>query len=177
MEKSFISSSSLHHHTEHYAFTKRLHTNCQAILFSETVSDPSQEEELIENLVKIDVVKSAHIPPSIVGMGLLLASIAAPIAHVAAKSLIQTQSRHPRFFSPIDDDDTYEEATIMAAIHHGSAVERRSITSQRQLLSKISARIPTSSPSLEELSKGLAFSFKAFIQKTQFDDNTNQLGR
>lgn len=151
--------------TESYLLAKRLHHTCQTIVFSETTTT---SQELIHDLVKTDIVKSAHVPPSIVGMGLLLASVGAPVAHLAAQPLVVTQAKQPRFFNPLDDSGTRSDSSSDSDDGLSRAALGDERTQQRRkILSRIMARVPTTSPSLDELSKGSAFSFRNYVEKTE----------
>lgn len=153
-------------HTESYSLCRRLYIACQAIVFSESTTS---SQDLISDLLDFDVQKSAHIPPTIVGIGLLLASVAAPIAHRTAEPLILTQSKNPRFYNPIEhsDSDIYQDELSRMDTETTNPIDTDKIQKRKRIWDKIFSRVPTASPSLDELSKGAAFSFKNFLEKTR----------
>ncbi|KAJ3268339.1 Phosphatidylinositol 4-kinase pik1alpha (PI4-kinase)(PtdIns-4-kinase) [Terramyces sp. JEL0728] len=141
-------------HSDSFQLCRRLYQQCQTIVFSETSPDIGSHLDAPAR-PKYDVNVSAHIPPNIVGIGLVFASFGAPHAHTHAKSMVLNQARQPRFYDPVEDEESAEDDSIQE-----EKVKRRSV------LSDILARVPTGSPSLEEMSKGSAFSFKNFLKKT-----------
>ncbi|KAJ3251113.1 Phosphatidylinositol 4-kinase pik1alpha (PI4-kinase)(PtdIns-4-kinase) [Boothiomyces macroporosus] len=143
-------------HSDSYQLCKRLYQQCQTIVFSETSPDIGSHLDIPR--AKFDINVSAHIPPNIVGIGLVFASFGAPHAHTHAKSMVLNQARQPRFYDPVEDEESVEDA------EDGAKVEEK--VRRRSLISDILARVPTGSPSLEEMSKGSAFSFKNFLKKT-----------
>ncbi|KAJ8331741.1 hypothetical protein BDV3_000949 [Batrachochytrium dendrobatidis] len=119
----------------------------------------------------------SHIPPSIVGMGVILAGFGNPTVFKASSRMILTQARYPRTIDVIEDPDAdilendnsstvsfEDEDSTKASLGHKSPQHYNILPAFLNL--KLLTRIPTSSPSLDELSKGSAFSFTNFVRKT-----------
>ncbi|KAL2917820.1 Phosphatidylinositol 4-kinase pik1alpha (PI4-kinase)(PtdIns-4-kinase) [Polyrhizophydium stewartii] len=126
-----------------------------------------------------------HTAPAIVGMGVMLAGFGNPAVHRSSAGMILSQARHPREASTqqeLDVDQSDLESMSTMSEDDGdarSALSRRKSTANSIMSTsqqsgiiplfrnlRLLARIPTSSPSLEELSKGSAFSFTNFVRKT-----------
>lgn len=151
---------------ESYHLCKRLYQRCQTIIFAETISGSSTPNRHPSDF-DFDVQKSAHVPPTLVGMGLLLGALAVPAAHVVTEKMVLTQSKQPRFCDQFQDEEESESDKEDVDSFDGSRRLRKIEQWKRNsLMSKIAARIPTSSPSLDELARGSAFSFDHFLQKT-----------
>ena len=154
--------------TESYLLCKRLYHKCQAIIFSETDSSPQD----ITALILTDIQKSAHVPPAIVAMGVVLGAVGGVSNMESVESIVSIEAKKPRFFNPFNDNDSYfaqsaESAAELSNIKEEITQEEMiEIERRKGLLDKIFFRIPTNSPSLDELSKGSAFSFRNFLKKT-----------
>lgn len=152
-----------------YELCKRLYLGCQAIIFAE--AKPSSKS-IVSDLIEVNVQKSAHIPPSIVGIGLLLSSVAAPVAHNHAKPLVVLESRKPRFFNPWDDTDSNFADDSDSDDLNDAIVERSN--RRKKIWNKIFARVPTESPSLDQLSSGDAFAFGSYLKKINSDSELDR---
>jgi phosphatidylinositol 4-kinase len=151
--------------TEGFLLVKRLYHRCQTLVFSET----NQDEELDPvDCDGIDIPKSAHVGPILVGAGLLLAAIGAPMAFSSSKDMLVIQSRQPRFYDPFEEESSDVSDDEQDTDSIGSSEKNRRIErwKRNSLMNRVAARIPTSSPSLEELSRGSAFSFHHYLKKT-----------
>ncbi|KAJ2995077.1 Phosphatidylinositol 4-kinase pik1alpha (PI4-kinase)(PtdIns-4-kinase), partial [Globomyces sp. JEL0801] len=144
--------------SDSYQLCKRLHLKCQTIIFA----DASEEENMVQDVQQMsaDMQLSAHIPPTVVGIGLMLASLSTPIIAQNHKSIILSQGKQLRFDNPFGDEDSDSEYELRSQ----ESVEEFDI--KRSITEEIFSRIPQSSPTIEELAKGSAFSFKSFVRKT-----------
>ncbi|KAH6578932.1 hypothetical protein BASA60_003469 [Batrachochytrium salamandrivorans] len=150
-----------------------------------TPSDPSSTVDLQNTMTttlgrKIPMGTSSgrifsHIPPSIVGMGVILAGFGNPGIFKASSRMILTESRYPRTIDTLQDPDALagytstplsddEDDNARTALRAPLPVPGSFLPGFMNL--KLVSRIPTSSPSLDELSKGSAFSFTNFVRKT-----------
>ena len=150
--------------SESYTLCYRLYTKCQTIVFAETAVDLSQPDVLRVSIAETKISKNARIAPMIVGLGVVLGSVGSPIAFQAAEKVIHVQVRQPRhqaFMEIIDTDDDSGNPQELTPEQIKKSNRRDSF------LSKILARVPSNSPTVEELNRGNAFSFNNFVQKTR----------
>jgi phosphatidylinositol 4-kinase len=151
--------------TEGFLLVKRLYHRCQTLIFSET----NQDDELKRfDCDGFDIPKSAHVGPVLIGMGLLLAAIGAPMAFSSSQDMVKIQSRQPRFYDPFEEEDSdgSEEDQDTDSVDSSERNRRIERWKRNSLMTRVAARIPTSSPSLEELSRGSAFTFQHYLKKT-----------
>jgi phosphatidylinositol 4-kinase B len=158
--------------SEGFLLVKRLFQKCQTIIFSETHQDQDQKPEIDA----IDVQKSAHTRAVMVGMGLLLAALGAPMANSLSETMVKVQLRQPRFYDPFDeeDDESTDDGKDTDSVDSIRKSRRIDRWKRNSLITRVAARIPTSSPTLDELSRGSAFSFQHYIKKTLIQSTDHQ---
>jgi phosphatidylinositol 4-kinase len=98
-------------------------------------------------------------------MGLLLGSVACPTSCMKGEKMVTIQSKQARFLKSFESISDALEDGDLNQLDGENNIE----------LSKILERIPTSSPTIEELSKGSAFSFKSFLRKLSIKKPASQM--
>ena len=157
--------NSLNANSESYTLCYRLHTKCQTIVFAETTIDLSQPDMLRAAIADVKISKNARVAPMLVGLGVVLASVGTPIAFIAAEQVVNVQVRQPRHQAFVELlDSTDEESGMFQEI---SPEQAKKSQRRNSFVSKIMARVPSNSPTVEELNNGNAFSFNHFVQKTR----------
>lgn len=141
---------------ESYFYCKRLFRSCQSIVFAETNSDLSSPELLRTKISPIKALTAAHIPPTLVGMGLLLGSVASPIPFIQGEKMIMIESKQARYLQSLSSLNHMIDDEDLTLLEGGPP---------QKAVVQILQRVPKSSPTVEELSKGSAFSFKTFLKK------------
>ncbi|KAK9717510.1 Phosphatidylinositol 4-kinase pik1alpha (PI4-kinase)(PtdIns-4-kinase) [Basidiobolus ranarum] len=161
--QAYMSDLSSTPHSSSYRLCKRMHSQVQNIIFKESCDDGN---EIPKRKVKV----RENPFPALVGMSALLAGIVSPAFAISAGQMAIDQGRRAPFYPPVKQvEDTNKADT------NGSEVQEKDINAESQdtpnqntslNLSPGSSRIPTSSPTLEDLHKGRAFSFGHYIKST-----------
>ncbi|TPX38390.1 1-phosphatidylinositol 4-kinase [Synchytrium endobioticum] len=180
-----------------YRLVKRVFHRCQVIMFADT-PHPTQQ-------IDYDVTDSRireNIPPAVVGLGTMMAAIAAPQLMQASRGMVIMQGRRWRSWgainnangasphpnknskngpnSPDDRDSPASSPTRLSSLSNApegpnavmskfssvsSGYARRPASLDSAPISHLIARIPISSPSVQDLYHGTAFSFGRYAAK------------
>ena len=149
---------------------KRIFYTCQAIIFQDRALEYNPS-------VGSECTQYCHIHAAMVGFGVSMAAFGVPAA-IRAKRMIIREAAFPRILDGVEDlndHESFKDVDVKDPVNEGQLVKVATSSSftlpdsmsgsARQSLS--SGPFPTESPSLEELSKGSAFSYRAFIEKHQ----------
>ncbi|ORY07447.1 kinase-like protein [Basidiobolus meristosporus CBS 931.73] len=159
--QAYMSDLSAAPHSPSYRLCKRMHSQVQNIIFTEGCDDstelPKRKAKVRENPF-----------PALVGMSALLAGIVSPAFALGAGQMAIEQGRRAPFYPPVKQVDDKANVNSLATDEKGSASESLGAENLGASfnLSSGSSRIPTSSPTLEDLHKGRAFSFGHYIKST-----------
>ncbi|KAI9197389.1 uncharacterized protein BJ171DRAFT_477921 [Polychytrium aggregatum] len=146
----------------------RIYHRCQSIVFADLKpNEPSRVPEY----------PTFHIQPNakpvLVGMGMILAGVASPALTQSTHSMILSQARKfcswlPSFWTQASTGE--EEGRLSLGARTSTAVSASSAEPRGEsaVVASIKAqsRFPVTSPSLEDLHQGSAFSFDRYVEKT-----------
>jgi hypothetical protein len=145
-------SQNIRHNPEAYELCCRIYDTCRKIVFCESPNSARSSYSHADrrgsriDLANASLAGSAHVPPTIVGIGAIVASTASPSLAKSVRQLLFTQGRQKRIaqdlYYPIEDLNA-------------------NTSSNNKALSP-----SATSPSLDELAKGDAFSLDTFLSKT-----------
>ncbi|RKP23463.1 hypothetical protein SYNPS1DRAFT_30789, partial [Syncephalis pseudoplumigaleata] len=130
-----------------YRICRRVFHRVRDILFAD-----DQSEELRRRRDRV----RENIAPACIGIGCVMAAVAAPLMLAPAGHMAVVQGRKQAA--------DHVEATEHEASPRASVSDRESIVSQR-FLKRLSGVFPTNSPTIEELHRGKAFSLSRFMEK------------
>ncbi|KAI8812580.1 kinase-like domain-containing protein [Cladochytrium replicatum] len=153
-----------------FRVAQRVSHKVQRVVFSDTpqtIEGPKKQGERSKWLPGPKIKE--NIPPAIVGVGTVLAGAASSIVGSVAWDMIVMQGRKQRSpqlpFDPEEEEVSIEEEAkkVEGKSNGGGMKESRSTGSitTRDLI----ARVPSGSPSVEDLSRGSAFSLNRYAAK------------
>ncbi|KAK9702305.1 Phosphatidylinositol 4-kinase pik1alpha (PI4-kinase)(PtdIns-4-kinase), variant 2 [Basidiobolus ranarum] len=161
--QAYMSDLSSTPHSSSYRLCKRMHNQVQNIIFKETCDE---HNEILKKQPKV----RENVFPALVGMSALLAGIANSTLALNTGQMAIEQGRRAPFYQPVNQDNTTEKTTEGTLITKDKELSTEPLDIQSSSASyrgsKASSRIPTSSPTLEDLYKGRAFSFGHYIKST-----------
>ncbi|TPX56579.1 1-phosphatidylinositol 4-kinase [Powellomyces hirtus] len=174
----------LNTNTESYRYCQRMYHQCQAIVFGDSPSTDSGKSSAPswKDLFHRTKMRE-NVRPAVVGIGAVLAAGVCSMVADTGMQMILSQGCKWKSLA-VDSDETSSEPTSLAARRSESVKDTRALekgfgaaasagrrhstdnlSSRRRGLSVVS-RIPTGSPTPDELSRGGAFSFDRFVART-----------